>query len=60
MKRLLLAEFPEMAQHTDEADVRRMPVGRYPYSVFYAVEGGEVVILHARHGARRPLWEAKK
>jgi toxin ParE1/3/4 len=55
-----LADFPEMAQSTDEPGVRKMPIGRYPYLIYYAIEEDEVVILHVRHGARRPLWETKK
>ena len=52
-----IADFPEMAQETREAGVRRIPAGRYPYLVYYTVEAGEVVILHVRHGARRAPWE---
>ena len=52
-----LGDFPEMAQAADEAGVRRMPVARYPFIVFYSIEGDEVVILHVRHGARRWPWE---
>jgi plasmid stabilization system protein ParE len=52
-----LVEFPEMAQMTDEPGTRRMPVGRYPFLIFYTVEGDELVILHIRHTARRPPWE---
>ena len=32
-----------------------MPLGRYPYLVFYEVVGDEVQILHIRHSARRPV-----
>ncbi|MEX1083940.1 MAG: type II toxin-antitoxin system RelE/ParE family toxin [Xanthobacteraceae bacterium] len=48
----LLADFPDIAQMTDEPGVRRMPVGRYPFLIFYTVEGNEIVILHVRHSAR--------
>ena len=53
----LLADFPEMAQRTNEEGVRRMPVGSYPFLVFYAIENDEIVILHVRHGAHRYPWE---
>jgi toxin ParE1/3/4 len=52
-----LATFPDMAQECDERGTRRMPVGRYPFIVFYTVEADEIVILHVRHGARRWPWE---
>jgi plasmid stabilization system protein ParE len=55
-----LTEFPEMAQRTDESEVRRIPVGSYPYLIFYAVEEEYIIILHVRHGARRPLGKPKK
>jgi plasmid stabilization system protein ParE len=55
-----LAEFPEMAQRTDEPSVRRVPLGSYPYLIFYAMEREEIAILHVRHSARRPLWEGRR
>jgi toxin ParE1/3/4 len=54
-----LLDFPDMAQAADEPGVRRIPIGRSPYIIYYAVEGDEIVILHTRHGARRPLYEDK-
>ena len=33
-----LAEFPHMAQETDLAGVRRFPLGRFPYFIYYVVE----------------------
>jgi toxin ParE1/3/4 len=55
-----LADIPEMAQAADEPGVRRMPVTSYPFVIFYAVEADEVVVLHVRHAARRPLTETRK
>jgi len=37
--------------------VRRKYVRRFCYSIFYAVESGEIVVLHIRHAARRLPWE---
>jgi plasmid stabilization system protein ParE len=41
---------------TDEADVRSLPVVRYPFVIFYAIDdaASEVVILHVRHTAQEP------
>jgi plasmid stabilization system protein ParE len=52
----LLGEFPLIGHLTDEADVRTLPVVRYPFVIFYAVDdaAGEVVILHVRHTAQEP------
>jgi toxin ParE1/3/4 len=52
----LLEEFPLAGHTTDEPGVRIMPLVRYPYLVFYAVNGEEIVILHVRHGARLRPW----
>jgi toxin ParE1/3/4 len=55
-----LSDIPEMAQIADEPGVRRMPITSFPYIVFYTIEADEIVILHVRHGARRPLSDTKK
>ena len=54
-----LSYFPYMAQETERMGVRRVPLGSYPYVIFYTVEADEVVILRIRHGARRPPWDAQ-
>jgi plasmid stabilization system protein ParE len=52
-----MPEFPFSAQETEKKGVRRKYVRRFHYSVFYAVENGEIVVLHIRHAARRLPWE---
>lgn len=52
-----LADFPFMAQLSDVVDARRIPVGRYPFVIFYTVSSNEIVILHVRHGARRSPFD---
>jgi plasmid stabilization system protein ParE len=52
----MLADFPDVAQMSDEPGVRRIPVGRYPFLIFYTVDENEVVILHVRHAARQWPW----
>jgi toxin ParE1/3/4 len=54
-----LSYFPYLAQGTERNGVRRVPLGNYPYVIFYTVEAEEVVILRIRHGARRPLWDTE-
>jgi addiction module RelE/StbE family toxin len=51
-----LADFPELAQTTDETGVRRLIIGRYPYVMFYTVEPDAIAILHVRHAARLSPW----
>jgi toxin ParE1/3/4 len=54
-----LSYFPHLAQATERRGVRRVPLGNYPYVIFYTVEAEEIVILRIRHGARRPLWDTE-
>jgi len=50
----LIGQFPESGRVAGEQGTRVLPVGRYPYSVYWSVERGEVRIVHVRHTARRP------
>jgi hypothetical protein len=34
--------------------VRVVPLGRYPYKIFYRVQDGVLEILHIHHAAREP------
>jgi toxin ParE1/3/4 len=53
-----LADFPEKGIRSDEGDVRTWPTGRLGYRIYYRIEADEVLILHIRHAARRPLGPA--
>jgi plasmid stabilization system protein ParE len=54
-----LLDHPYSAEETEMPDVRRVYVRRFRYSMFYTMDGDEVVILHIRHAARRWPWEEK-
>jgi hypothetical protein len=42
------------------ADIRRVPVRRFPYCVFYRVEPDRIVVLAIFHGRRNPrIWQAR-
>jgi plasmid stabilization system protein ParE len=49
-----LADFPFAAPRTDEPNVRRVPLVRYPYTIFYRVDSARGIVEIARviHGAR--------
>ena len=50
--------FPEGFQEVAERPgIRRVPLVRYPYLIFYTSSGGEVIVLRIVHGARREPWE---
>jgi addiction module RelE/StbE family toxin len=52
-----LLDHPYLAEETQMPGVRRAYIRRYRYSLFYAVEGEEVIVLHIRHAARQWPWE---
>jgi toxin ParE1/3/4 len=52
-----LALWPEAAQRsTKRTGVRVIPLGRYPYKIFYRVTEDAVEILHIHHAAQQP-WD---
>ena len=50
-----LAEFPLIAPLTDEPGVHELTLVRYPYKIYYHIDGDEIRILHIRDARRRPL-----
>jgi toxin ParE1/3/4 len=53
-----MARFPRGFQEVAERPgVRRVPLVRYPYLVFYKVIADEVVVVRVVHGARKEPWE---
>jgi toxin ParE1/3/4 len=53
-----VGRFPEGFQELAErSGVRRVPLVRYPYVVFYKVFADEVIALRVVHGARKEPWE---
>jgi plasmid stabilization system protein ParE len=55
----LIGEFPEAGRRSGEPDARVLPAGRYPYMIYWTIEGGEAWILHIRHARRRP-WRGNE
>jgi len=56
----LIGEFPESGRLAGEQGTRVLPVGRYPYLIYWSIEGAKVWIVHVRHAARRqwnPDWD---
>jgi toxin ParE1/3/4 len=52
-----LAEFPRLGRLTDATEVRELNVPRYPYKVYYRIDGDEIWIVHIRDARRRPWLE---
>jgi plasmid stabilization system protein ParE len=52
-----IVRWPESAPcSAGREGVRVVPLGHYPYKIFYRVTTDTVEILHIRHAARRP-WD---
>lgn len=53
-----LTDFPFMAPQTNVKGIYELTVVRYPYKIYYEVDGDEVQILHI-HDSRRKPWIGK-
>jgi plasmid stabilization system protein ParE len=52
-----IGRWPESARRSAyRSGVRMVPLGRYPYNVFYRIADDRLEILHVHHSARRP-WD---
>jgi len=52
-----IARYPEAAEQVvQRPGVRRLPLSRYPYVIYYEIGVEKVTILRILHGARRPPW----
>ena len=55
-----IAQWPQSARRSAKyPGVRVVPVGRYPYRIFYKVTADTVEILHIHHSARQP-WDEQE
>lgn len=50
----VIAQFPGMGRMSAEDGVRFVSVARFPYLIYWRVEGGDVWIVHIRHTSREP------
>lgn len=55
----LIGDFPQCGKLAGEQGVRVLPVGRYPYLVYWSVEAGEAWVVHIRDGRRKPWRETR-
>jgi toxin ParE1/3/4 len=49
-----LEAYPQLGRLTDVGRVRELTVPRFPYKIYYQIEGDEVWVLHIRDARRRP------
>jgi toxin ParE1/3/4 len=50
-----LQTHPHSARRTSRPNIRRVPLGTYPYLLDYSADESEIVVRRFRHAARRPL-----
>jgi plasmid stabilization system protein ParE len=50
-----IEEFPEIAA-AGEHSVRRKVLARFPYSILYMIQQGELIVLAIAHQSRRPNY----
>ena len=55
-----LLDNPYLVQETEKSGVRRWYLRRFRYSIFFTVEGDELVTLHIQHAARRWPWDIQE
>jgi plasmid stabilization system protein ParE len=48
----LLRTSPFLGARTSNPEIHLLAPTRYPYRIYYTVQGSEVIILHIRHTAR--------
>ena len=48
-----LAKRPLIGLATTMSEIRVLPPTRYPYRIYYTIQGEDLVILHIRHTSRR-------
>jgi toxin ParE1/3/4 len=52
----LIAQFPASGRTVHaRPTVSVIPLGKYPYRIFYATSDDELIVLHIRHTARKPV-----
>lgn len=51
----LLQAHPHSARETSRRNIRRFPLGTYPYLIDYSADENEIVLRRFRHTSRRPL-----
>lgn len=55
-----LEEHPRSARETEWQNIRMVPIGRFPYLLFYELTADEIQIWRVLHGARSRPWEEQE
>lgn len=42
-------------------DIRKVIVSKFPYAIYYRIEGNDIVVIAVFHSKRNPkIWKARK
>lgn len=53
-----IGHHPEAAERVEQRpEVRRLPLARHPYVIYYEIGPDAVTVLRILHGARRRPWD---
>jgi plasmid stabilization system protein ParE len=56
----LIARHPKGSECLEQRpNVRRLPLVRYPYAIYYEIGPDEVTVLRIMHGARQQPWSGE-
>jgi toxin ParE1/3/4 len=56
-----ISQYPEAAERVEQRPtVRRLPLVRYPYVIYYEMSADTVTVLRILHGARRQPWSDER
>jgi toxin ParE1/3/4 len=54
----LISQYPQGGRMSKESGARVLSAGRYPYLIYWTIEGDEAWIVHIRDGRRKP-WRGE-
>jgi plasmid stabilization system protein ParE len=53
-----IGQFPQGGRLSKETGTHVLPAGRYPYLIYWIIDGEEAKIVHIRDGRRKP-WRGQ-
>lgn len=52
----VIGQYPHSGRLAGEQGTRVLPVGRYPYLIYWSAEANDAWIVHIRHASRQPWY----
>lgn len=51
-----LRNYPRAWERVQQGEIRKCPVHRFPYHLFYALEADHILVLAVAHAHRKPMY----